>query len=302
MTTPAGRSVRLTRPLDLTATLAPLSRGGAGDPSIAFSPGEVWRATRNSEGVATVRYRRDGATAEVTAWGPGAEVELERAPAVLGQDDDDSGFAPGHPLLRDLHRRFAGLRLTRTGAVFEALVPAVFGQKVIGLEARRGYRRMVRELGEPAPGPVPLVVPPSAATLARTPYWAFHPFALEQRRATTLIIAASRGDWLERLASLPPESARALLTALPGIGAWTAALVTGSALGDPDAVPVGDYNLPNLVSWALAGEPRGDDARMLELLEPYHGHRGRAIRLLEAGGARPPRRGPRLAFRHLERA
>ncbi len=71
------------------------------------------------------------------------------------------------------------------------------------------------------------------------------------------------------------------------------------ALGDPDAVSVGDFHLPHLVSWALAGEPRADDARMLELLEPYRGQRGRVIRLLEASGIRPPRYGPRLAPRSI---
>jgi 3-methyladenine DNA glycosylase/8-oxoguanine DNA glycosylase len=74
-----------------------------------------------------------------------------------------------------------------------------------------------------------------------------------------------------------------------------------TAMGDPDAVPVGDYHLPSMVAWSLAGEPRADDARMLELLEPYRGHRGRVIRLLVAGGSAAPRRGPRMPFRHMER-
>ena len=55
-----------------------------------------------------------------------------------------------------------------------------------------------------------------------------------------------------------------------------------SAMGDPDAVAVGDYHLKNLVVHALAGEPRGTDERMLELLAPYAGQRGRVIRLLLA--------------------
>ena len=55
---------------------------------------------------------------------------------------------------------------------------------------------------------------------------------------------------------------------------------------------VGDFHLPNLVAWALAGEPRADDARMLELLEPYRGQRARVIRLLELSGIRAPRYGP----------
>jgi hypothetical protein len=57
--------------------------------------------------------------------------------------------------------------------------------------------------------------------------------------------------------------------------------------------------VPNLVAWALAGEARADDARMLELLEPYRGQRGRVQRLLEASGIRPPRYGPRMAPRNI---
>ena len=72
-----------------------------------------------------------------------------------------------------------------------------------------------------------------------------------------------------------------------------------SAFGDPDAVSVGDFHLPNLVSWALAGEPRGDDARMLELLEPFRGQRARVVRLLELWGIRPPRYGPRMSIRSI---
>jgi hypothetical protein len=56
------------------------------------------------------------------------------------------------------------------------------------------------------------------------------------------------------------------------------------ALGDGDAVFVGDLHLPHLVTSALAGERRGSDERMLELLEPYRGHRARVVRLLLAGG------------------
>jgi 3-methyladenine DNA glycosylase/8-oxoguanine DNA glycosylase len=55
------------------------------------------------------------------------------------------------------------------------------------------------------------------------------------------------------------------------------------ALGDADAVAVGDLHLPHLVARWLAGEHRGTDARMLELLEPFRGHRARVIRLLMAG-------------------
>jgi len=88
------------------------------------------------------------------------------------------------------------------------------------------------------------------------------------------------------------------LRSVPGIGVWTSAEVRQRVLGDPDAVSVGDYHLPSLVGWALAGV-RTDDTGMLTLLEPYRGHRHRAVRLIELSGqaARPPRHGPRFSPR-----
>jgi hypothetical protein len=64
-------------------------------------------------------------------------------------------------------------------------------------------------------------------------------------------------------------------------------------------VSVGDYHLPHLVCWALAGEPRGTDERMLELLEPYRGQRGRVALLIEHGGLQQPRRAPRMRLRSI---
>jgi 3-methyladenine DNA glycosylase/8-oxoguanine DNA glycosylase len=295
------RTVTLTRPLDLGLTLSPLRRIGRGDPTIAVRGRSAAWASRTALGPAAARYEVIGAEVAVEAWGPGAEVLLESAPALLGELDDPAAFAPSHPLLARLARELSGLRLTHSGAVFEALVPTVFEQKVIGLEARAGMRRMLHAWGEPAPGPLGLRLQPSPARLAAAPYWDLHRFGLEQRRAETLIRAARSAGRLEALAQLPPESAREALLALPGIGPWTAAEVTLVALGDPDAVSVGDYHLPSAVAWALAGEPRADDRRMLELLEPYRGQRGRVIRLLAAAGVAAPRRGPRLPLRHLER-
>ena len=117
--------------------------------------------------------------------------------------------------------------------------------------------------------------------------------------------AASRTTALERLAAARSraelDAARAALEALPGVGAWTSAEVARVAFGDPDALSLHDFHLPNLVSWTLAGEPRGTDERMLELLEPYRGQRGRVQRLLEAGGVSAPRYGPRQPLRSIAR-
>jgi 3-methyladenine DNA glycosylase/8-oxoguanine DNA glycosylase len=132
--------------------------------------------------------------------------------------------------------------------------------------------------------------------LAGLPYFAYHPFGLERRRADVIRRAGGIGT---RLESRAPAEAYRLLASVPGIGPWTIAEVGRVAFGNPDAVSVGDYHVPNLVAWALAGEPRADDARMLELLEPYRGQRGRVQLLLEASGMLPPRYGPRMASRRI---
>jgi len=312
----ASRLVRPPAPIDLRLTLG-LLRRGAYDPTIRFPrDGSVWRATRTPDGPATERLVPESGAIRVDAWGPGAAWLVEHAPDLVGATDDPRPFEPLHPLLRELHRRFAGLRIPRSRAVFEALVPAICEQKVTGPEAAGAIAGLLRRYGEPAPGPwdggrdarddpsraprpAQLLVPPAASTLAGVPSYDLHALGMERRRAETIRRAAARADRLEECADLPFDAARARLTALPGVGAWTAAEVAVRALGDPDAVSVGDAHLPSTIAWALARQVRADDARMLELLEPCRGQRARAIRLIEAAGIRPPRFGPRMAPRSI---
>lgn len=306
---PAGeRVVALREPLDLRLTLG-LHARGRGDPAMRFeTSGSVWRATRTPDGPATlfVELVDAGASARARAWGRGAAAVLVGLEGLLGLDDDPAALVPRHPAVADAARRLRGMRIGRTGAVIEALVPAILEQKVTGPEAARAYRGMVRRWGEDAPGPPGLRLPPDPAVLATLPYHVFHPVGVERRRAELIRAVAREAPRLERLAAEAsgpggdPAVAYRVLRAFPGIGAWTAAEVGARAFGDPDAVSLGDFHLPDLVAWALAGEPRGTDERMLELLEPYRGQRGRVIRLLEASGIRAPRYGPRMAPRGIE--
>ncbi len=236
------------------------------------------------------------------AWGSGAAWALDHAPGLVGAEDDDSGFRPRDDLIANLWRRHRGVRITRNGAVLATLLGAVFEQKVTGQEARRAWRRLVSSLGEPAPGPEPgLLLPPDPARVAELPYFSFHPFGVERRRAELIRWICAHAAWVESCANLSLDDAKARLESISGIGPWTVAEVARLALGDPDAVSIGDFHLPNIVAWALAGEARGDDARMLELLEPYRGQRGRVQVLLEAGGIAAPRFGPRMEPRSIER-
>ncbi|HEY7876562.1 MAG TPA: DNA-3-methyladenine glycosylase 2 family protein [Actinomycetota bacterium] len=291
------RTVTLDGPIDLRLTLGHLRRG-TGDPTLRVNRGEAWRAHRTEAGPAAVRMRVRADGVELEAWGTGATVALEAAPELLGRHDRPGDFRPGG-VLRDLAGRLRGLRIGRTGAVIEALVPAILEQKVTGREAWAAWRRIVLTWGEPAPGPLPVRVPPDPEVLAGTPYFELHRAGVERRRSELIRFVCARARRIEETTVLPRADAHKRLLSIPGIGPWTVAEVAGRAWGDPDAVSLGDYHLPHLVSWVLAGEPRGDDDRMLELLEPYRGQRGRVIRLLEAGAPRPPRRGPRMAPRSI---
>ncbi|MBD5785110.1 DNA-3-methyladenine glycosylase 2 family protein [Cellulosimicrobium terreum] len=290
------------RPLDLCLTLARLTRGPY-DPTSRTAPGEVWRTTRLPSGPATCRLVQTGPRDVVgQAWGPGSEEALETLPHLLGEHDDAAGFAPPD-FLRDAHRRSPGLRIPRTGRVLEALVPAILEQRVQTVAAWRSWAWLLRRYGETAPGPAgaaAMLVVPDAATWAGIPSWDWHRAGVDPGRARTVVAAARVARRLEECtAVLDAQGAAATharLQVVPGVGVWTAAEVAQRALGDADAVSVGDYHLAKAVGWAFLGE-RADDERMLELLAPYAPHRYRVVRLLELSGqARPPRRGPRLSI------
>lgn len=304
------RTIALDIPLDLRTVLGPLARG-SGDPTMRVAAGAAIRASVTAAGPAAIELWTEGASVHARAWGPGAELLLAGLPAALGLDDDDTGFDPTlHPVVAALSRRQGRVRLGRTGAVWEALLPAILEQRITGTEAWRNYRRLVRAHGEPAPGPLGLVLPPVPAIIARLPSWTLTELGIEPRRGALLRRIAREAGHLEVLGAAARQpgaggkGATALAAALqahPGIGPWTAAEVTVRALGAPDAVSIADAHLSNVVAFALAREPRGTDERMLELLAPWAGHRARVIRLIERSGITPPRYGPRVAPRDLAR-
>jgi 3-methyladenine DNA glycosylase/8-oxoguanine DNA glycosylase len=285
-------------PVDVRLILS-VHRRGSRDPAYRTdASGAVWRTVLTPDGPGTLRVAGHAAGVTATAWGPGAGWLLETLPPLLGSGDDLSGFAPVHPLLREMAGRHPGARVGRSGRVLEALIPAILEQKVVGAEARRAWHYLLRRFGQPAPGPAPagLRVFPDARTWAQIPSWEWHRAGVEPGRARTAAGAARVAARLEEITEMAAADADRRLRSLPGVGPWTSAEVRQRACGDADAVSVGDYHLPAVVGWALAGQAV-DDAGMLRLLEPYAGHRYRATRLVELSGAHPPRRGPRLALR-----
>jgi endonuclease III len=289
--------IRLNHPVDLRRTVFPLIRG-AGDPTTRVDGPTVWRAIRTEEGPATLRLTQiDRRGIDADAWGPGAERAIEvAAPGLAGALDEPDAFVPHDELMAGVWRDHRSVVLTRTDP-FPVLVAAILEQKVQGLEARRAWRAVVTATADPAPGELGLYLPPDPERLASIPSWLLTKMGVVHRRAATLREVARHPKKIAALRDATPTAARTFLEKLPGVGPWTAGEVCRIALGDPDAISVGDYHLPHIVSWAFAGEPRGTDERMLQLLEPYRGQRGRVEVLLEASGITAPAFGPKMERR-----
>lgn len=289
---PAGR------PSDPTGTLSSY-RYGRFDPTTRLLPGEFWRATLTPFGPATVHLDwREGAM-RTEAWGDGADWLAASVPGLVGHLDQGHVFTTGHPALLRAQHHHPGVHFGSSGTLYHELIPTVLGQRVTGGEGLQQWWRLVQRLGRPAPGPAGLTLPPDPATVLEHPSWWFHQLGVETKRAEAVRTVARHADRMFDWALLPHPSRS--LALLPGIGQWTIGSVLAHAVGDPDAVAVGDYHLKNIITHAFTGRPRGTDEEMLELLAPYEGQRGRVCRLLLLDGHRAPKFGPRQRIIRLNR-
>jgi 3-methyladenine DNA glycosylase/8-oxoguanine DNA glycosylase len=259
-------------------------------------PGRILRAVRTPDGPVSVELRAGPGVVHVAAWGPGADFAIDRAPALLGCEDPPEAFQPEHPRVAELVRRLPGVRLAKSWAVAEQLQPIVLQQLVTAPEALRAFAGLALRFGEPAPGPHELLLRPSPRLLSRLPWHRYVAAGALRKQGETIARLSMVPRRMEEATSMSAEHASARLQAIRGIGPWTAAMTMTRGMGFADEVATGDFHLPNMVAWFLAGEARADDARMLELLEPFAGHRGRLIRLMLLGGVGAPKRGPRQPF------
>lgn len=270
-----------TGPWRVSTILGPLSRG-AGDPCYRRESETVWLTGCTPEPF-TARLE-PGVVG--TFWGPGAQWAADRLPQWLGADDDISGFIAQHDIVEAQWRRYGQVwRVPKTSLTWQIAVAAVLEQRVTGVEARGAWRGLVRDHGHPAPGPrQDLWVPPTPEELLKVPSWDWRRYGVDRHRVQTLREVARSAHALDTCE----------LTAIPGVGVWTAAEIATRAHGDADAVSFGDYHLARNVTWALSGRDDGTDEDMAVLLEPYRGHRHRVVRMIELAGAAPARRGPRM--------
>ncbi len=295
-----ARRVLQTGDIDLRATLKPLGVYSR-DPTTRWTSSSFAKTALTPEGPGTMLLSWDGRGATTAeAWGSGGAWLLDRAPHWVGLHDDLEGFDPMiHPRIAELAGRHSGIRLAAAGVIWQELLLVLLGQRVTTEEAVKSWERMVYTWGEPAPGPFELRLPPTSAAVASANYTDLHRFNVERRRADAILLAARRASRLEEAATMTAAEARVRLSALPGLGLWTATSVITSSHGDPDTIVLRDYGLPTMVNHAFTGDARrlpadeGGDEIMCRHLAPWTGHRQRIVRLLLTAGVSVPRHGPR---------
>ncbi len=265
--------------LDLASTLAPL-RVGVSDPCWRVEPsGSWWWATRTPAGPVTARLLPGDGEVGVEAWGEGIEWLVPRLPLVIG-GTDRRALEGASDLVVTLAERFPGFRVAGHLRVADAAVEAICRRGVSGFEAARSWALMVDAMGDDAPGPGGLRLPPAPRRLASCDPYDLHVLGLEHGRADEVRRVGSHASRLE--VDLRDGGAEALahLGGIAGIGADVVEHTRSVALGDADAAPVIDaHHTAAVVRTLWSGT--GDGPRDLPgLMAPHAPHRGRLVRLI----------------------
>lgn len=191
-----------------------------------------------------------------------SEQVVKRARRIFDLEADPPAIAAvleRDPRLAAVAREHPGLRVPGCWDGFELAVRAVLGQQVTVRGAATLAGRLVESHGERVGESVSERLFPTPAALCNAE---LEELGLPRRRAATIRLLAEEVA-SGRLSLEPgpdPAAIRSALTALPGIGAWTAHYVSMRALRDTDAFPAGDLVLRK----ALAddgGVPSADDLR-----------------------------------------
>lgn len=223
---------------------------------------------------------------EVSAYGSFAGELLAETVCGLLQDDRYAAFATDDTGVLRLHRSLPGLRLLRVPWLYDMTCSAILQQRIRTVDAMRDWRRISKRWGSEAP--LGLWAFPPAEVLAAVPRFSLQSLGIDAQRSQALLSFARESKLVRFKPEMDFPELRQFLLRVPGVGAWTTETVLGYGAGDVDAAIPKDLHLPRVVCYALAGEFQGTDERMMELLEPFRGHRFRIIRLLYAAGLDVP--------------
>jgi len=154
---------------------------------------------------------------------------------------------------------------------YGALVRSIVGQQLSTKAARTIYERLTALFDGMTPTPAELLAADPehvrAAGLSRP--------KVSYLRSLAEHVQSGELE-LDRLSELPDEEVSAQLTAVKGLGQWTADMFLIFHLGRPDVLPVGDLGIRRAVERAYALPEIPDAARLIEIAEPWRPHRSLA--------------------------
>jgi len=187
----------------------------------------------------------DAGTIDITGTAlPGTDREW--ASAVLGIDGAMPRF--DDPVIRDLSRRFPGLRAYCDGSLFDGIVTSIVGQSISVAAAAVAQARLAAYFADETLIDGRAFRPlPGASQLADAPVDAIRASGVTWKRAEAIRFAATQQvagalptDAFAR--GRPDDTVRALMD-LPLVGRWTAESAVLWGVGAPDAHPTGDIAL-----------------------------------------------------------
>jgi 3-methyladenine DNA glycosylase/8-oxoguanine DNA glycosylase len=303
VTTDIALSLPVRGAFDLAATLSIVAMG-RGDPCLRVDHSRRVRlALLGPNGPVGVDLLHGDEHIQAKVSGIDAEWLLPYLPSLLGLD-----FQPprldGPRRLRTVAHRMAGMRLPKLPVVFARVVSLVLQQLISYRDATYGWRKLVQRYGQVLTEQEDLFAPPTAQTLRGMALHQFVECGILPQHARRILGIARVADRIEKvwnggLDAGATDRTCELLSTQPGIGPWTIGYLRGAALGDSDAIVLGDYGLPKQIKYFFTGEEEATDDDMLALLEPYAPHRFYAMLLIQKSRIVPPRRGPRRApLRH----
>jgi DNA-3-methyladenine glycosylase II len=173
--------------------------------------------------------------------------------AVVGADFELGPFyewAQGDEVLRELVQKLAGFRPPLAPDPYETLVSAITAQQVSLFSAFAIRNRMVERFGERG---VHAYAFPTRERMARAREEELTQLGFSRRKAEYVLGVARAEVDLEALRNLPDDEVKATLTALRGLGEWTADWFLARYLARPRAWPAGDLGLVKAVSAFYGG-------------------------------------------------
>ena len=229
--------------------------------------------------LATVSFNGDAERPELAVELQGAQltpsdvklsqIQIERLLGTTQDLEPFYRFADDEPVMANLVRTFYGMHQTLALSVFETIAQAILGQQLSASVAR-----VIRALLIETYGPSLSVngethrAFPRPEAIAEASVEELRALKLSQRKAEYLhglaLAELETPEGLDRVQGLSDEDVVKEITALRGVGMWSAQWVLSRALGREDAFPIGDLALRRIVSQLYFGAEQLTDQQLGE--------------------------------------